>query len=151
MHLWYNSFCVLYILQTIGYFIATVTQVRSPPLVLIITDVSVRMLLFPFIDPSNGDDLLNAICFNNIPLWHKGKELNWEVLVMIITLLTSADRRKPIIYPGKCAVAKRMVHDKVQTDREVLESKIQEKLRVEFEARIQQLQRELSFYKGEVQ
>lgn len=51
----------------------------------------------------------------------------WEVLVMIITLLTSADRRKPILpYSGKCVVAKRIVHDKVQTDREVLESEIQE-------------------------
>lgn len=71
----------------------------------------------------------------------------WEVLVMIITLLTSADRRKPILpYPGKCAVAKRIVHDKVQTDREVLESEIQKKLRVEFEARTQELQRELVYY-----
>lgn len=106
------------------------TEVETLPVVFILTELGIKLLLFPF--KHEGLPLINAVSLKYLPLWYAEREisrLNIDLLVMILMFILNVDKPFSIPYNSKCdannAVKKTIVHGLIQTekikDKEALE------------------------------
>ena len=100
--------------QVIGYYIALLSDVGSPPLVFVLSEANIQLAMFPFEDHEN-DKLVNAVRFVEVPLWLSNYSIDFNIsalgIVYLVLRITIEEMmsKKFLTYAYSDAVKKRNI------------------------------------------
>ena len=67
------------------------TQRQSPPLVFVLTEVSIKLLLVQFTSDDETENLINAVSLGYHPLWCREEKLNKDLLVLVLVFVLNIE------------------------------------------------------------
>ena len=105
------------------------SAVNSPPVVIVLSEVSIKILFFPYVDKDGENRLIECIVTPDIPLWSNGDSPmpNLDALVLLLVLCNNERQSLSIEYKG--GTPKKLMEGHIKSDVDILKEKHEEELR----------------------